>query len=115
MFNVDDLRMSAVEITAVRCEEGRGLVVHSLLNPPLRLHFASEQEVEDWAGHLIQAARASRHCTGVFARASWTFSNMGDPYVTESQQEQLESTSSSYGRLSFFKFNHDRSNLRFAM
>ena len=86
--------MSATEITAVRCEAERGLVIHSLLNPPLRLQFVSEQEVEDWAAHLTEAVRTSRNCTGVFSRACWALSDSGDPYVHESQQQNSPDSSS---------------------
>lgn len=59
-------------------------MIHSLLNPPIRLQFVSEQEVEDWAAHLTQVIRTSRNCSGIFARATWALSNTGDPYVSES-------------------------------
>lgn len=85
LLNVGDARLLAVEITAVRCSTERCLVVHSLLHPPFRLTFPSEEEVEDWAAHLTKVARTARKCTEVFTEALWALSDMGDPFVHETK------------------------------
>jgi hypothetical protein len=75
----------AVEITAIRRTENLGLVIHYLLNPPIKLLFASEEEVEDWAAHLTKVTRTSRQSTGIFAESVWALSDMGDPFVHETR------------------------------
>ena len=85
LLDVEDLRLLAVEITAIRRVDDRGLAIHNLLKPPLSLLFGSEEEVEDWAAHLTKVARTSRHCTGLFTQSVWALTNMGDPFVHESK------------------------------
>lgn len=96
LLHVEELRLSAVEITAIRCEIDRGLVIHSLLNPPLRLRFASEEEVEDWAAHLTKVIRTARSCAGVFARSVWALSNTGDPYFHECESTDKNGSTADY-------------------
>jgi hypothetical protein len=85
LLDVEDLRLLAVEITAIRRTENLGLVIHYLLNPPIKLLFASEEEVEDWAAHLTKVTRTSRQSTGIFAESVWALSDMGDPFVHETR------------------------------
>lgn len=85
LLDVEDLRLLAVEITAVRRTGDVGLVIHHLQNPPIKLLFASEEEVEDWAAHLTKVTRTSRQCVGIFVQSVWALTDMGDPFVHESK------------------------------
>lgn len=85
LLDVEDFRLLAVEITAIRRSADRGLVIHYVLKPPLRLTFGSEEEVEDWAAHLIKVARTARNCTGIFSQSVWALTDMGDPFAHETK------------------------------
>uniref|UniRef100_A0A0P6H8Z5 Tectonin beta-propeller repeat-containing protein n=1 Tax=Daphnia magna TaxID=35525 RepID=A0A0P6H8Z5_9CRUS len=110
LLDVEDLRLLAVEITAVRRTGDLGLVVHHLQNSPIKLSFTSEEEVEDWAAHLTKVTRASRQCIGIFAQSVWALTDMGDPFVHESKVEpeakdipyQIEMTSNAGNQSSLF-------------
>lgn len=91
LLNVDDIRILAAEITAIRCLPDRGLVLHSTLRKPICLTFASDDEVDDWAAHLTKAARTSRQCSGIFKQSIWALSAAGDPFVYESKYEDKNS------------------------
>ena len=92
LFNIGSTRISAVDITAVRCQPQRSLVVHSLTNAPVKLSFTSEEDVEDWAAHLTKVIRTSRNVAGVFSRSTWALSDLHDPFVHESKVK-FQSTS----------------------
>ena len=85
LLNIENLRFLAIDITAVRCQTERCLVIHSFTNPPLKLAFISEEEVEDWAAHLTKVARSSRNCKEDFTESTWALSNLGEPFVRESE------------------------------
>ena len=84
-LTVESDRLMAKEITAVRCEAERCLVIHSLMQPPLRLTFPTEEEVEDWASHLTKICWTTRDNCGRFLSSAWALSNIGDAFVHESK------------------------------
>lgn len=85
VLDIEDLRLLAVEITAIRRTSDRGLAIHHFLKSPIKLIFSSEEEVEDWAAHLTKVTRSSRCYTGIFSQSVWALTNMGDPFVHESK------------------------------
>ena len=89
LLDVDDMRLLAVEITAIRRTTARELVLHNLLKPPIKLQFGSEEEAEDWAAHFTKVARTSRHCTGQFSHSVWALTDMGDPFIHESRVRKM--------------------------
>ena len=82
---VETMRLSIVDITAVRCEVERTLVIHSSMNLPIRLTFADEEEVEDWASHLTRVCWTTRNNSGDFSHSIWALTNIGDPFFHESK------------------------------
>lgn len=88
LLNIDDIRLLAAEITAVRCLPDRNLAIHSVFRQPIRIAFSSEDEVEDWAAHLTKVARSSRQCAGIFNQSIWALSSSGVPFVYESKIEE---------------------------
>lgn len=103
LLDVEDFRLLAVEITAIRRSSDRGLVIHYVLKPPLRLTFGSEEETEDWAAHLTKVARTSRSCEEIFLQSVWALTNTGDPFVHETKVKFIFLCSEKISN--FFLFN----------
>ena len=83
---VDAEHVAAVDVTAVRCDAGRTLVVHSATGsgrPPLRLAMATEEEAEEWAAHLTRVCARLRHHNGVLTHSIWALTDAGDAFYHE--------------------------------
>ena len=81
-------RISIAEITAIRCHVDRTLIIHRSMNLlPIRLTFATEKDMEDWAAQLTKSCWISRNNNGSFLRSAWALTALGDIFFNEHQTE----------------------------